>query len=131
MVTATAWGVGKGGSVNFDDGSGLSLELVVKSTLQRSLVSQRVRILALWAEHVHDAGFVTFTVEPRAAADGHNRLTALKRQLQSLGLAGALAYGILNTAYYTTAFLSIWIWAVGAPRGEVVAAGHVRGTQLG
>ena len=46
----------------------------------------------------------------------------MRRQLQSLGLAGVLAYGILNTLYYTTAFLSIWVWAVGAPRGEPLFA---------
>ena len=42
----------------------------------------------------------------------------MRRQLQSLGLAGVLAYGMLNTLYYTTAFLSIWVWVLGAPRGE-------------
>ena len=55
------------------------------------------------------------------ASDRGGRLAALRRQLQSLGLAGVLAYGLLNTLYYTTAFVSIWVWAVGAPRGEPVA----------
>jgi hypothetical protein len=45
---------------------------------------------------------------------------ALKQQLQSLGLAGVLAYGILNTVYYTAAFSSIWVWGMGAPRGEAL-----------
>ncbi len=30
-------------------------------------------------------------------------------QLKELGLAGVVAYGLLNTVYYTFAFLTVWL----------------------
>ena len=81
----------------------------------RCLAPQRRRSPVCDAYHTGVASFVP----ARPLLSGHNRLSALTGQLQSLGLAGVLAYGILNTVYYTAAFFSIWVWAVGAPRGEV------------
>ena len=66
------------------------------------------------------AGTATFSgdgaVAPAAVGWGA-RAAAIKAQLQSLGLAGVLAYGILNTVYYTAAFFSIWVYVAKVPRG--------------
>lgn len=57
----------------------------------------------------------------------------LRQQLQSLGFAGVVTYGLLNTAYYLTTFLVVW-FAMHAPSGEqrkgrrVSAAGSRRRT---
>ena len=45
------------------------------------------------------------------------RAAAMKAKLQSLGFAGVLAYGILNTLYYTAAFYTIWVYVAKVPRG--------------
>lgn len=37
------------------------------------------------------------------------RTTRLREQLASYGVAGVVAYGLLNTAYYTVAFLFFWL----------------------
>lgn len=50
------------------------------------------------------------------AGAGVNRKT-LKSQLATLGVAGVVAYGILNTIYYTAAFYLIWRYAARVPRG--------------
>eukprot|EP00879_Flechtneria_rotunda_P010093 GHRR01010551.1.p1 GENE.GHRR01010551.1~~GHRR01010551.1.p1 ORF type:complete len:161 (+),score=48.99 GHRR01010551.1:455-937(+) len=42
----------------------------------------------------------------------------LKVQLQSLGVAGIVAYGLFNTAYYTCAFLFVWYTMGVVPAGE-------------
>jgi hypothetical protein len=44
------------------------------------------------------------------------------RQLQTYGLAGVLAYGLLNTAYYTSVFLLMWCFVVRVPAGLGAAA---------
>jgi hypothetical protein len=41
----------------------------------------------------------------------------LKDQLQRYGLAGVLAYGLLNTAYYSTMFLFVWVYVAQVPAG--------------
>ena len=73
----------------------------------------------------HSAGDVRFTDDAEAiptapaAPKGWNaRAAAMKRQLGSLGLAGVLAYGLLNTAYYTVAFFTIWVYVAKVPRGN-------------
>ena len=40
-----------------------------------------------------------------------------KQQLRSLGIAGIVAYGLLNTVYYGSTFMFIWLYVVKAPRG--------------
>ena len=42
---------------------------------------------------------------------------SLREQLAGLGAAGLVAYGILNTAYYTAAFYLIWRHVARVPRG--------------
>ena len=39
-------------------------------------------------------------------------------QLKAVGLAGVVAYGLLNTLYYTTAFGLAWVFIAAVPRGE-------------
>ncbi|KAL4429345.1 hypothetical protein ABPG77_005119 [Micractinium sp. CCAP 211/92] len=47
---------------------------------------------------------------------------SLQKQLQSLGLAGVTAYGLLNTLYYSCAFLFAWIYVAKVPAGQGAAA---------
>lgn len=42
----------------------------------------------------------------------------LREQLAGLGAAGVVAYGILNTAYYTAAFYLVWRHVARVPRGR-------------
>jgi hypothetical protein len=42
--------------------------------------------------------------------------------LRSYGLAGVLAYGLLNTLYYTCAFLVVWVYVLKVPAGLGTAA---------
>ncbi len=42
----------------------------------------------------------------------------LKEKLAEMGMAGVLAYGILNTAYYIFAFLFFFIAVAKVPRGQ-------------
>jgi hypothetical protein len=44
----------------------------------------------------------------------------LREQLQSLGLAGVVAYGLFNTLYYTVAFLVVWFTVANVPAGMFV-----------
>jgi hypothetical protein len=44
----------------------------------------------------------------------------LREQLQSLGLAGVVAYGLFNTLYYTVAFLVVWFTVANVPAGVIV-----------
>ncbi len=46
----------------------------------------------------------------------------LQKQLQSLGLAGVAAYGLLNTGYYISAFLFFWFAVAKVPAGQGLAA---------
>jgi hypothetical protein len=41
----------------------------------------------------------------------------LREQLQRYGLAGLLAYGLLNTAYYSCTFLFVWVYVAKVPHG--------------
>ena len=43
----------------------------------------------------------------------------IRQKLASLGLAGVVAYGLLNTAYYTAAFFFIWRYVARVPRGAL------------
>jgi hypothetical protein len=43
---------------------------------------------------------------------------ALQTKLQSLGLAGVVAYGLFNTLYYTGMFLFVWFYVAQVPAGE-------------
>jgi len=47
---------------------------------------------------------------------------SLREQLAGLGAAGVVAYGILNTAYYTAAFYLIWCHVARVPRGLGIVA---------
>lgn len=47
---------------------------------------------------------------------------SLKKQLASLGVAGLVAYGMLNTLYYTAAFYLVWRYGAKVPRGLGVRA---------
>ena len=50
--------------------------------------------------------------------------------LQAYGAAGMLAYGLLNTIYYSGAFLFIWLYVSPVPRGVAAFSLHqpFRGT---
>ncbi|KAL4859230.1 hypothetical protein ACK3TF_000981 [Chlorella vulgaris] len=43
-------------------------------------------------------------------------------RLQSLGLAGVAAYGLLNTGYYVCTFLFFWCYVARVPTGQGIAA---------
>lgn len=42
-----------------------------------------------------------------------------KSKLKAYGLAGIIAYGLLNTIYYTAMFMYMWTVVFKVPRGEV------------
>lgn len=46
---------------------------------------------------------------------------ALQARLQSLGIAGVVAYGLMNTVYYTGAFLAVWLLVAKVPTGALFA----------
>lgn len=59
---------------------------------------------------------------PAAAAAPDNaqkqwKTSSTLQRLKDCGLAGVVAYGMLNTAYYTSAFLFVWIYLAQAPKG--------------
>jgi len=41
----------------------------------------------------------------------------LRARLNSYGVSGLLAYGLLNTIYYTMGFLVVWLYLAKVPRG--------------
>lgn len=59
-------------------------------------------------------GEVSFAAAPAA--------TSVRERLAAAGLAGLVAYGLLNTLYYTGAFLLCWFTVSKAPSGQGVAA---------
>jgi len=79
-----------------------------RSSLQRAMARERAQLCVaagpaeLWARHSASA---------RRAAE----------QLKGFGLAGVLAYGLLNTLWYTVGFLVAWTTVVQAPCGLGVA----------
>lgn len=46
----------------------------------------------------------------------------LAAELRTHGTAGVLAYGLLNTAYYSTAFVVVWTYVLKVPAGLGTAA---------
>eukprot|EP00898_Chlorokybus_atmophyticus_P005368 jgi/Chlat1/5832/Chrsp4S00493 len=54
----------------------------------------------------------------------------LVAQLRGLGLAGVLSYGLLNTLYYTVAFLVVWTTVVKVPRSLGLAGAAQRFVQV-
>jgi hypothetical protein len=46
----------------------------------------------------------------------------LAAELRTHGTAGVLAYGLLNTAYYSTAFVVVWTYVLKVPTGLGTAA---------
>jgi len=61
--------------------------------------------------------------QARAIADGSDmkggdgKCGTPQEVLKQYGLAGVISYGVLNTLYYTCAFLSVWIYVAKVPRG--------------
>lgn len=51
-----------------------------------------------------------------------SKLGELTAKLRSLGLAGVVAYGLLNTLYYTASFLLVWTLVAKVPQGLGAAA---------
>lgn len=45
------------------------------------------------------------------------RAKEMQFQLQSMGLAGIVSYGILNTLYYTCTFVFVWLFVLHVPQG--------------
>jgi len=43
-------------------------------------------------------------------------------KLRELGLAGVVAYGLLNTVYYTATFLFVWLYVAKVPQGAGAAS---------
>jgi hypothetical protein len=41
----------------------------------------------------------------------------LRLQLNSYGVSGLLAYGLLNTLYYVAGFVIVWVYFAKVPRG--------------
>jgi hypothetical protein len=66
----------------------------------------------------------------RALASFQKSGSELQAQLQALGVAGVLAYGVLNTAYYTSAFLFFWTQVACVPPGLGAAAVAQRFAQV-
>ena len=46
-------------------------------------------------------------------------LSQMRAQLQTLGPAGLLSYGLLNCVYYTVGVLVVYCWVGKAPAGEL------------
>lgn len=44
---------------------------------------------------------------------------SLAARLQSYGFAGVASYGLLNTAYYITAFIFFWTRVAKVPKGDI------------
>lgn len=42
----------------------------------------------------------------------------MQAQLQEFGVAGVVAYGLLNTLYYTCTFLFVWVYVAKVPQGR-------------
>lgn len=49
---------------------------------------------------------------------------SLLQQLQSLGLAGVVAYGLLNTLYYTAVFSVVWMASKVTPHTHTYTHTH-------
>jgi len=49
----------------------------------------------------------------------------LRARLNSYGVSGLLAYGLLNTIYYTMGFLVVWLYLAKVPRGQLPQILHV------
>lgn len=83
---------------------------------------------------------------PSSSGDGssnNNSYQALRSKLASYGVAGVVAYGILNTLYYTVAFVAAWFflqpggppasgagWSAAAKSIATVMAGTWVGSQV-
>lgn len=52
-----------------------------------------------------------------AAAKAPSGAALLRDRLKRYGLAGLLAYGLLNTAYYSCMFLFVWVYVAKVPPG--------------
>lgn len=62
------------------------------------------------------------SVEPEGSMEGENSqrggslsTSKILEQLKRYGVAGILSYGLLNTAYYLTAFLVVWFYLAPVP----------------
>ncbi|KAI8469887.1 MAG: hypothetical protein J3K34DRAFT_459147 [Monoraphidium minutum] len=60
-------------------------------------------------------GAAAFAARPAAAGAGG--AAQLRERLRRYGLAGLLAYGLLNTAYYSCMFLFVWVYVAKVPPG--------------
>lgn len=49
----------------------------------------------------------------------------MRQQIQGLGVAGIVAYGLLNTLYYSVAFLFVWLYIAKVPSGAATCTWHL------
>ena len=54
---------------------------------------------------------------PKRTTRTRRSSSSLREKLAGLGIAGILAYGLLNTLYYTVAFLFFYLCIIHPPRG--------------
>jgi len=54
---------------------------------------------------------------PTTPQKASSRIKEMQQQLSRYGLAGMLAYGLLNTLYYSCTFLFVWVCVVKVPTG--------------
>lgn len=79
--------------------------------------------LALTHKHPHAPSLAMILTWSRLHPDPNLALALtppphrILSQLKSLGLAGVVAYGLLNTLYYTAAFMFVWLYVAKVPTG--------------
>ncbi|CAG9463677.1 unnamed protein product [Pedinophyceae sp. YPF-701] len=54
----------------------------------------------------------------------------MQERLSQYGAAGVIAYGLLNTLYYTCTFLFIWVYVARVPRGLGATQAAIKFTEV-
>lgn len=83
---------------------------LVSDTMRTNQLLPSVQMMSLWFKGLHQ--------EDDWCCRWGTELKRLRSQLNSWGVSGLLAYGLLNTIYYSAAFLIIWTYFARVPRGD-------------
>ncbi len=115
----SGFGSGRVGACSFRSSTGA---VNFRSTKSNGNESQRGRSAEV---SFHAAPSASYSASYSAPSASYSETTAsnarkVTAQLQALGLAGVLSYGLLNTLYYSVAFLAVWsvvakVWWAGCP----------------
>lgn len=71
------------------------------------------------------SGVICFSPVDSAATYSWWSSNQLRERLSAAGLAGLVAYGLANTAYYTVAFLFVWLNVLKLDRGRGLAGAAI------